>query len=79
MPLHIASALKKPTVVLFGPSSEQEWGPRDNPRAEVLRQPYSCRPCGLDGCGGSKVSDCLVMLPVELALASIGTTIFDKK
>ena len=78
VPLHIASALKKPTVALFGPSSEQEWGPWDNPRAEVLTQPYSCRPCGLDGCGGSKVSDCLTTLPVERVLASISKVIYDR-
>ncbi|HZP93909.1 MAG TPA: hypothetical protein VFB20_13640 [Burkholderiales bacterium] len=63
---------------LFGPSSEQEWGPWGNPRAEVLTQPYSCHPCGLDGCGGSKVSDCLTMLPVERVLASIDKVIYDK-
>lgn len=71
VPLHIASALKKPTVVLFGPSSEQEWGPWDNPRAETLTQKYSCRPCGLDGCGGSKVSDCLTTMPVERVYSAL--------
>lgn len=71
VPAHIASALKKPTVVLFGPSSEIEWGPWRNPHARVIAQPMSCRPCGLDGCGGSKVSDCLHTLPVRPVLDAV--------
>lgn len=64
LPLHIASALKKPTIGLFGPSSEQAWGPWNNSNARIIAQPISCRPCNLDGCGGGKVSDCLATLPV---------------
>src|SRR6266536_1404119 len=68
LPLHMASALKRPCVVLFGPSSEIAWGPWLNPDARVVAQSYSCRPCDLDGCGGSKVSDCLTTLAVEAVL-----------
>jgi heptosyltransferase-3 len=68
LPFHIASALKKPVVALFGPTSDVTWGPWRNPHATVLTQAFSCRPCYQDGCGGSKVSDCLVTLPVELVL-----------
>lgn len=71
VPLHIASALKHPVVALFGPSSEQAWGPWRNPRGRVVALDYSCRPCGLDGCGGSKVSDCLHSIPVETVLAQV--------
>jgi heptosyltransferase-3 len=71
LPLHLASALQRPCVVLFGPSSELVWGPWRNPRAIVVAREYSCRPCGLDGCGGSKVSDCLVTLPVEPVEAAL--------
>jgi heptosyltransferase-3 len=31
----------------------------------VVTSSHSCRPCGLDGCGGGKVSECLTTLPVE--------------
>src|SRR6266581_967030 len=65
LPLHMASALKRPCVALFGPSSEIAWGPWRNPDARVVAQNHSCRPCNLDGCGGSKVSDCLTTLAVE--------------
>ncbi len=61
--LHIASAVKAPVVALFGPSSEMGWGPWMHPRARVLTAPMTCRPCFLDGCGGSKKSDCLNRIP----------------
>jgi heptosyltransferase III len=39
-PLHIAAALDKPTLHLFGPSDEVAWGPWGNPdRHRVLRAP----------------------------------------
>lgn len=65
VPFHMASALKKRVVALFGPTSEITWGPWRNPGAKVLTQQMSCRPCYLDGCGGSKMSDCLATLEVN--------------
>lgn len=79
VPLHISSALKKPTVVLFGPSSEKFWGPWQNPQAYVVAKKLSCRPCYLDGCGGSKKSDCLEQITVKDVLeALIEIKIIDK-
>jgi len=64
MPMHLASAMGTPVVALFGPSGDIEWGPaRGNFR--VVTSAHSCRPCGLDGCGGGKVSECLTLLPVN--------------
>lgn len=71
VPLHMSSALKSPTVVLFGPTSEINWGPWQNPHAQVVVQNLPCRPCFKDGCGGSKMSDCLFTLPVERVLKAI--------
>jgi heptosyltransferase-3 len=31
----------------------------------VASASHPCRPCGIDGCGGGKVSECLSTLPVE--------------
>jgi heptosyltransferase-3 len=64
MPMHLAAAMGTPTVALFGPSGEAEWGPWDVSH-RVVASAFTCRPCGLDGCGGGKVSDCLVRLPVD--------------
>ena len=64
-PMHIAAAVGTPVVALFGPSGEHEWGPW-RVRAEVVASAsHPCRPCGIDGCGGGKVSECLSTLPVE--------------
>ena len=64
MPMHLASAMGVPVVALFGPSGDIEWGPwRGNFR--VVTSSHSCRPCGMDGCGGGKVSECLTLLPVD--------------
>ncbi|HKQ28792.1 MAG TPA: putative lipopolysaccharide heptosyltransferase III, partial [Burkholderiales bacterium] len=64
MPMHLAAAMGTPTVALFGPSGEHEWGPW-NVAHRVVRSSHSCRPCGLDGCGGGKVSECLTFLSVD--------------
>lgn len=63
VPMHMAAALGTPGVALFGPSSEQEWGPWSARMQVVASRVHPCRPCGIDGCGGSKRSDCLAQLP----------------
>lgn len=68
-PMHIAAAMRTPAVALFGPSGEALWRPWGEPRSGrhcvVASQRHSCRPCGLDGCGGGKVSDCLETLEAD--------------
>lgn len=69
-PMHIAAAMNTPVVVLFGPSGELEWGPWLTPSI-ILTSSHPCRPCGIDGCGGGKVSECLMSINVERVLAAI--------
>ena len=70
---HMAIALDIPTVALFGPSSEVVWGPWGVVhRIVASTEPrHSCRPCNNDGCGGSKVSECLTQLPVVKVTAAL--------
>jgi heptosyltransferase-3 len=70
-PMHIAAAMGTPAVALFGPSSEQAWGPWRVPQRVVVSDAFTCRPCGLDGCGGGKVSECLSTLPVARVHAAL--------
>ncbi|WP_374339624.1 putative lipopolysaccharide heptosyltransferase III [Leeia sp.] len=63
-PMHMAAAMATPTVALFGPSGDIEWAPWQVP-ARVLVSSHACRPCGHDGCGGGKRSECLTTLSVE--------------
>jgi heptosyltransferase-3 len=67
-PMHIAAAMGTPAVALFGPSGEHEWGPWRVPARVVVSTRHPCRPCGIDGCGGGKVSECLTTLPVDAVL-----------
>ena len=72
-PMHMAAAMQTPTVALFGPSSEGVWGPWGVVhRIVASTEPrHSCRPCNNDGCGGSKVSECLTQLPVGKVTAAL--------
>lgn len=69
-PMHIAAAMQTPVVALFGPSGDNLWGPWTAKQRVIANNDYGCRPCGIDGCGGSKVSDCLVTLPVDTVFAT---------
>ena len=69
-PMHIAAAMGTPVVALFGPSGEKEWGPWGVPHRVVVSD-HPCRPCGNDGCGGGKVSECLTQLPVDRVHAAV--------
>lgn len=77
VPLHMASALKRPVAALFGPTSDVTWGPWRNPRAYVIAQNFSCRPCYQDGCGGSKYSDCLQTLSVKKVCEIVDSVCLD--
>ena len=50
-PMHIAQALKVPTVALFGPADPRQTGPHpDVADAVVIRKPFECSPCGRRPC-----------------------------
>jgi heptosyltransferase-3 len=66
-PTHMAAALGTPVVALFGPSGEVSWGPWGDGHV-VISSPYLCRPCGKDGCLGSKRSDCLEAISAQSIL-----------
>ncbi len=70
VPMHIAAAVQTPCVALFGPSNELIWGPWQV-RHRALTLPYSCRPCGQDGCGNSKISECLTSISVAEVLSAV--------
>ena len=70
-PMHIAAAVNTPTVALFGPSADTEWGPYGHGHQIIASDAHPCRPCRIDGCGGGKVSDCLTSLPASRVIAAI--------
>ena len=64
-PMHIAAAMGTPVVALFGPTKEVEWGPWRTSSVIVHSRHHLCRPCNRDGCGGGKVSECLLAVSVQ--------------
>lgn len=71
-PMHIAAALKKPTVALFGPSGEHMWGPWGEGHL-VIEKGWPCRPCGRAGCEDSGISRCLSELTPEEVIEKLDT------
>ena len=70
-PMHMASAMQTPVVALFGPSSEAAWGPWRVAHRVVGSTVHSCRPCYINGCGGSNNSDCLITLPIARVATAV--------
>lgn len=71
--IHLSSAVGTPVFAVFGPSGEKHWRPWRVPhRVFTLDEQFPCRPCGLDGCGGSKRSQCLEQIPAGLLTRSVG-------
>jgi len=66
-PMHMAAAVGTPVLALFGPSGEIDWGPW-RIASRVITSNHSCRPCGKDGCGGGKRSECLEVIPARQVL-----------
>jgi heptosyltransferase II len=48
-PAHISAALKRPTLVIFGPTDPRTTRPF-SPLAEIIRHPPECAPCMLRDC-----------------------------
>src|SRR5437764_473445 len=48
-PAHIAAALNRPTLVIFGPTDPRTTQPFSN-AAEIIRRPPDCAPCMLRDC-----------------------------
>jgi heptosyltransferase-3 len=83
MSTHLASAMKTPVVSIFGPTNDLNWRPWKVKykvvALSVADDPtFSCRPCGMDGCEGTKISQCLVQMSPQMILKSIESTLKNK-
>ena len=74
-PMHIAAAVGTPTVAAFGPSGEHTWGPWQVAHRVVTSGVHPCRPCGNDGCGGGKISECLTSLDAGRLLDALDSVL----
>jgi len=70
MPMHLAAALGKPGIALFGPTEEDIWGPWHS-RLTVLRNDCRCQREKHRSCPKGPESQCLADLPAEIVLEKL--------
>ena len=70
MPMHLAAALGKPGVALFGPTDEKVWGPWHS-RLTMLRNDCRCLRENKRSCGKGTTSECLATLSAELVVEKL--------
>jgi heptosyltransferase-1 len=71
-PMHVAAALGRPVIALFGPTEARRTGPYGQ-LENVLRIPLPCAPCMSDTCRYAKPQECLRALPPELVFQKVRT------
>lgn len=49
-PAHLAHAIDRPSITLFGPADFQRWAPLDQKLHPSIRHPVACSPCGYWTC-----------------------------
>ena len=70
-PLHIASAMKTPTVAIFGPSKSKETGPYGNIH-RVVEKDFPCRfSCDEDVCKHQAYKECMEKIEVNDVLEAV--------
>ena len=69
-PMHVAAAMHKPLVALFGPTAPRRTGPYGQLQ-NVLRLDLPCSPCLKPVCAIEKTDECLRALPPAVVLARV--------
>ena len=69
-PMHVAAALGKPLVALFGPTEPRRTGPYGQ-LENVLRLDLPCSPCLKSNCTYEKPDECLRALPPALVFGRV--------
>ena len=68
-PMHVAAALRKRVVALFGPTDPRRTGPYGM-LPDVLQAPLACVPCGRARCANPVPMDCLWRITPEAVAAA---------
>jgi ADP-heptose:LPS heptosyltransferase len=67
--MHVAAALGKPVVAMFGPTEPKRTGPYGQ-LGQVLRHPLPCAPCLKARCTWPRSMECLTALAPATVLAA---------
>jgi heptosyltransferase-3 len=70
MPMHLAAALGKPGIALFGPTADKIWGPWHS-RLRVLRNDCRCLIAKTRLCPKGPESECLASISAETVLENL--------
>ncbi len=74
-PAHIAAALTRPLVVIFGSSSSPIWGPWPRPdsnsAARVVQNPFACNPCPGDHCYQFARPECILSVTFDQVKSAV--------
>jgi ADP-heptose:LPS heptosyltransferase len=74
-PAHIAAALSRPLVVVFGSSSSAIWGPwpreTSDPSMKVVQNSYECNPCPGDRCYRFERPECVLSVSFEQVKSAV--------
>ena len=76
-PMHVAAALGRPVVALFGPTEPRRTGPYGQVD-RVLRIDLPCVPCMTDSCNYSRPLECLRGLAPERVVARVEQLLEDR-
>jgi len=68
---HIAAAVGTPSVIVFGSSNRDHWGPWTDAPSEMVFEPFSCQPCAGRTCLAFDEPRCILTLPEEKVFAAI--------
>lgn len=68
---HIAAALERPTVVIFGSSNRHHWRPWTDAPNEIIYEKFHCQPCPGYECKEFGQPRCIQSVRVEQVIAAI--------
>jgi ADP-heptose:LPS heptosyltransferase len=78
-PAHMAAALSRPLVVIFGSSSSAIWGPwprqASDPPARVVQNFYECNPCPGDRCYRFERPECILSVGLGQVKSAVETVL----
>ncbi len=69
-PAHIASAVRTPQVVLFGPASSHRWRPWRAP-AVMVQNFFACNPCAMYTCEAFDEPECIRSISVAQVMDAV--------
>ncbi|HVF47754.1 MAG TPA: glycosyltransferase family 9 protein [Pyrinomonadaceae bacterium] len=68
---HIAAAVDKPTVVIFGSSNRTHWRPWTDAPNEIVYEEFACQPCSGYECKEYGEPRCILSVKPEVVFAAI--------